>query len=204
MRIIAGRHRGRRLEAPPGLATRPTSDRAREALMGILEYGTPPLAGCRFLDLFAGTGAVGLEAASRGAEAVLLVENDPAAVAAIRKNIEHLGEAGRVRLLIADASRLGPAREPFDIAFLDPPWRSGLARPALEALLTGGWIAREGRVVVELPAAEPFDPPEGLAVEQERRYGRTRFLFLRPVATSPPRPARRRPARTVAESGPRV
>lgn len=204
MRIIAGRHRGRRLQCPPGLATRPTSDRAREALLGILEHGTPPLAGCRFLDLFAGTGAVGLEAASRGAEAVLLVENDPAAVTAIRKNIEHLGETGRVRLLVADASRLGPAREPFDIVFLDPPWRSGLARVALEALLAGGWIAREGRLVVELAAAEPFEPPEGLAVEQERRYGRTRFLFLRPVATSPPRPARRRPQRAVAESGPRV
>ncbi len=204
MRIIAGRHRGRRLQAPPGLATRPTSDRAREALLGILEHGTPPLAGCRFLDLFAGTGAVGLEAASRGAEAVLLVENDPAAVVAIRKNIEHLGEAGRVRLLVADASRLGPAREPFDIVFLDPPWRSGLARPALEALLTGGWIAREGRLVVELAAAEPFEPPEGLAVERERRYGRTRFLFLRPVATSPPRQARRRRARAVAEGGPPV
>jgi 16S rRNA (guanine966-N2)-methyltransferase len=160
--------------------------------MGILEHGTPALADRRFLDLFAGTGAVGLEAASRGAEAVLLVENDPAAVAAIRKNIEHLGETGRVRLLIADASRLGPAREPFDIVFLDPPWRSGLAGSALEALLAGGWIARQGRIVVELAASEPFEPPEGLEVEEERRYGRTRFVFLRPAADPTPRPRQRR------------
>jgi len=171
--------------------------------MGILEHGSPPLAGSRFLDLFAGSGAVGLEAASRGAEAVLLVENDPAAVATIRKNIEHLGETGRVRLLVADASRLGPAREPFDLVFLDPPWRSGLAGPTLEALRAGGWLAREGRVVVELAADEPFVPPEGLELEQERRYGRTRFVFLRPSSAAPPRPVRRRIRRTPAgESGP--
>ena len=199
MRIIAGRHRGRRIQAPPGLATRPTSDRAREALVGILEHGSPPLAGSRFLDLFAGSGAVGLEAASRGAEAVLLVENDPAAVATIRKNIEHLGETGRVRLLVADASRLGPAREPFDLVFLDPPWRSGLAGPALDSLLAGGWLSRESRVVVELAADEPFMPSEGFELEQERRYGRTRFVFLRLVGTRAPRPTRRRARRTPAD-----
>ncbi len=192
MRIIAGRHRGRKIHAPPGLGTRPTADRAREALMGILEHGEPPLAGCRFLDLFAGSGAVGLEAASRGAAEVLLVERDPEAVRAIRRNIEHLGEQARVRLLVADASRLGPAREPFDIVFLDPPWRSGLIGPTLEALLAGGWIARGGRVVVELPAGEPWVPIEGLEVEQERRYGKARFVFLRPVAASPAAPAGRR------------
>lgn len=198
MRIIAGRHRGRRIQAPPGLGTRPTSDRAREALMGILEHGEPPLAGARFLDLFAGAGAVGLEAASRGASDVLLVENDPAAIAVIRKNIEHLGEKGRVRLLIADASRLGAATTPFDLVFFDPPWRSGLAGPALEALRDGGWLAPGGRVVVELAAAEPFEPPAGFELEQERRYGRTRFVFLRPSAAPPPRPTRRRIRRAPA------
>jgi 16S rRNA (guanine966-N2)-methyltransferase len=198
VRIIAGRHRGRRIQAPPGLGTRPTSDRAREALMGILEHGEPPLAGARFLDLFAGTGAVGLEAASRGASDVLLVENDPAAIAVIRENIEHLGEKGRVRLLVADASRLGAATAPFDLVFLDPPWRSGLAGPALEALRDGGWLVPEGRVVVELAAAEPFEPPAGFELEQERRYGRTRFVFLRPSAAPPPRPRRRRIRRAPA------
>lgn len=167
--------------------------------MGILEHGDPPLPGCRFLDLFAGSGAVGLEAASRGAEAVLLVENDPAAVAAIRRNIEHLGEAGRVRLLLADASRLGPAREPFDIVFLDPPWRSGLARPCLEALAAGGWIAPGGRVVVELAREDVLEPPAGLEPEDERRYGKTRFLFLRSRA---PRPSARRRARPAPPPAP--
>lgn len=200
MRIIAGRHRGRRIQAPPGLGTRPTSDRAREALMGILEHGEPPLAHARFLDLFAGTGAVGLEAASRGARAVLLIENDPAAITVIRNNIEQLGEAGRVRLLVADASRLGPAPEPFDLVFLDPPWRSGLAGPALESLRDGGWLAPDSRVVVELAATEPFLPPAGFELEQERRYGRTRFVFLRPSSAAPPRPARRRNRRAPAEN----
>ncbi|MCS7267825.1 MAG: 16S rRNA (guanine(966)-N(2))-methyltransferase RsmD [Geminicoccaceae bacterium] len=183
MRIIAGRHRGRKIQAPPGLSVRPTADRAREALMAILEHGAPPLAGSRFLDLFAGSGAVGLEAASRGAAAVLLVENAPEAIAAIRRNIEHLGEGERVRLLVADATRLGPARESFDIVFLDPPWRSGLAEPALEALLEGGWIAPGARIVVELARDEVFEPPSGFAIEQERRYGKTRFLFLRLAQT---------------------
>lgn len=166
--------------------------------MGILARGDPPLEGCRFLDLFAGSGAVGLEAASRGAEAVLLVENDPDAVAAIRRNIEHLGEGGRVRLLVADASRLGPAREPFDIVFLDPPWRSGLAAPCLETLSAGGWIAPGGRVVVELARDEPLLPPPGLEPEDERRYGKTRFLFLRSSERAPRsrQRARRRPAPT--------
>jgi len=199
VRIIAGRHRGRRIQAPPGRGTRPTSDRAREALMGILEHGDPPLADARFLDLFAGTGAVGLEAASRGARKVLLIENDPAAIAAIRNNIQQLGEAGRVRLLVADASRLGPAPEPFDLVFVDPPWRSGLAGPALESLRDGGWLAPSGRVVVELAAAEPFVPPAGFELEQERRYGRTRFVFLRLVGTRAPRPTRRRARRAPAD-----
>ncbi len=200
MRIIAGRHRGRRIAAPAGLATRPTGDRAREALMGILEHGSPPLAGARFLDLFAGSGAVGLEAASRGAEAVLLVERDPEAVRAIRANLEHLGEAGRVRLLVADATRLPAAGEPFDIVFLDPPWRSGLAGPTLLALLRGGWLAAGGRLVVELARDEPLELPEGLVAEEDRRYGRTSFRFLR-AAAAPPRPAGRRRRRAPGDGG---
>lgn len=161
--------------------------------MAILEHGEPPLAGARFLDLFAGSGAVGLEAASRGAASVLLVERDPEAARAIRANLEHLGEAGRVRLLVADATRLGPASEPFDIVFLDPPWRSGLAGPAIAALVGQGWLAPGGRLVVELAADEPLAPAEGLELEEERRYGRTRFLLFRLAADAPPpRPSRRR------------
>ncbi len=192
MRIIGGRHRGRRIAAPAGLATRPTGDRAREALMGILEHGSPPLAGARFLDLFAGSGAIGLEAASRGAAAVLLVEQDPEAVRAIRANLEHLGEGGRVRLLVADATRLPAAVEPFDIVFLDPPWRSGLAGPTLLAVLRQGWLATDGRVVVELARDDTLAVPDGLVAEEDRRYGRTCFRFLRPAAVPAEAPRRRR------------
>lgn len=161
--------------------------------MAILEHGEPPLAGARFLDLFAGSGAVGLEAASRGAAAVLLVEREPEAVRAIRANLEQLGETGRVRLLVADATRLGPASEPFDIVFLDPPWRSGLAGPAIAAVLRQGWLSPGGRLVIELAADETPLAPEGLELEEDRRYGRTRFLLFRRPADAPaPRPARRR------------
>jgi 16S rRNA (guanine966-N2)-methyltransferase len=193
MRIIAGRHRGRALRAPPGLAVRPTSDRAREALFNMLERGEPPLCGARFLDLFAGTGAAALEALSRGAARAVLVDRDPAALACARANVERLGEAARARLLKLDAARLGRApEEPFDIAFLDPPYGSGLAAPALEAALQGGWLAPGARVAVELAAREPLAPPAGLAIEDERRYGAARLVFLRALGSE-----RRR-----AEAGP--
>lgn len=178
MRIIGGRYRGRRLIAPKGFELRPTSDRAREALFGILEHGDPPVRGARFLDLFAGTGAVGLEAMSRGAAEVLLVENDPKAIRAIRANLRQLHDPENVRVLVQDATRLGSAAGPFEIAFLDPPYRSGLAAPAL-AGLSRGWLAPRARVVVELAAHESFEPPPGYELEQERRYGAARFVLLR-------------------------
>ncbi len=179
MRIVAGRHRGRKLIAPAGLDTRPTSDRAREALFNILEHGEPPLEGCRFLDLFAGSGAVGLEAASRGADQVLLVERARDAIAAAKANIAHLGEAGRVSLRPGDASRLGQAPAAFDIVFLDPPYRSGLAGPALAGLTRGGWLAPGALVVVEFAAAEPPPDHPGFRVADTRRYGAARLVFLR-------------------------
>lgn len=178
MRIIGGRHRGRRLIAPKGSHVRPTGDRAREALFNILEHGVPPLRGARFLDLFAGTGAVGLEAMSRGAAEVTLVETDPEAVKAIRANLKQLGEPENVRVRVQDATRLGPAPDSFDLVFLDPPYRSGLAAPALAAL-TGGRLAPGARVIVELAADERFEPSPGYQLEQERRYGGARFVFLR-------------------------
>ncbi len=178
MRIVGGRYRGRRLMAPEGFDVRPTSDRAREALFNILEHGAPPLRGSRFLDLFAGTGAVGLEAGSRGAAAVLLIESDPEAVRTIRANLKRMHEPKDVRLLVRDATRPGPPPHPFDIAFLDPPYRSGLAATAIQAL-TDGWLAPDARVIVELAANEAFEPPAGLKPEQERRYGAARFVFFR-------------------------
>jgi 16S rRNA (guanine966-N2)-methyltransferase len=178
MRIIAGSWRGRALLTPKDRAIRPTGDRAREALFGILEHGEPPVRGARFLDLFCGTGAVGLEAASRGAAEVLLVDRHPAALALARANIARLGAPPNASLLAADAVRLGPARHAYDLVFLDPPYRSGLATPALAGLLEG-WLAPDARVVVELAARDSLELPDGYALERERRYGAARFAFLR-------------------------
>jgi 16S rRNA (guanine966-N2)-methyltransferase len=182
MRIVAGTWRGRKLLTPPSdradRAIRPTSDRAREALFAILEHGQPPLRGARFLDLFCGTGAVGLEAASRGAAEVWLVDQGRQALALAAANLARLGAPANVRLVDRDATRLGPARQAFDLVFLDPPYRSGLAAPAL-AGLAEGWLAPGARIIVELAAAEDLSPPEGYALEQERRYGAARFVFLR-------------------------
>lgn len=181
LRIIAGRHRGRRIVAPAGLATRPTSDRAREALFAMLEDGEPPLRGARFLDLFAGSGAAGLEALSRGAAEAMLIDQAGAALAAIDANIAALGETARCRALRADACRLGPAPAPFDIVFLDPPYGSGLLSPTLIRLRQQGWLRPGTRIVGELAAREPFVTPEGFMAEEERRYGAARLIFLRPL-----------------------
>jgi 16S rRNA (guanine966-N2)-methyltransferase len=178
MRVIAGQFRGRRLLSPQGDVIRPTSDRAREALFDILEHGEPPLRGGCFLDLFCGTGAVGIEACSRGAALVLLIENDPEALRLAKANLARIGTPPHVRLMAGDAARLGPAPQRFDLVFLDPPYRSGLALPALSGL-RGGWLAPGARIVVELAAKEPLDLPVGFEVEQERRYGAARFVFLR-------------------------
>jgi 16S rRNA (guanine966-N2)-methyltransferase len=181
MRIVAGRHRGRRLMAPEGLETRPTHDRAREALFNILSHGEPRLAGARFLDLFAGTGAVGLEAISRGAATVLLVEQDAEALRTAMANRDALGETRAVGILRGDACRLGRATQPYDIVFLDPPYGSGLHGPALRSLVEGGWLAPGACVVCELSAGDELTPPDALTIEDERRYGKARFVFLRHV-----------------------
>ncbi|MGH6915294.1 MAG: RsmD family RNA methyltransferase, partial [Geminicoccales bacterium] len=157
---------------------RPTSDRAREALLDILEHGEPRLRGARFLDLFCGTGAVGIEACSRGAAEVLLVENDPEAQRLTAANLARIGAPANVRLLAGDACRLGRARQQFDLVFLDPPYGSGLALPAL-AGLKGGWLDPGARIVVELGAKETLEPPDDYLLEQERRYGAARFVLLR-------------------------
>ena len=178
-RIIAGKHRGRRLEVPAGDRVRPTAERLREALFSILQHQTPPLAGARFVDLFAGSGAVGLEALSRGAVHLIAVEADRTAAAALKRNLETLGETGRCRLLVADATRLARTAEPACIVYLDPPYQSGLAQPALLSLMAQGWLGPETLVVVELAAKEPFAPPAGFAVQDERRYGAGRIVLLR-------------------------
>ncbi|WGF87670.1 16S rRNA (guanine(966)-N(2))-methyltransferase RsmD [Marinivivus vitaminiproducens] len=180
MRIIAGELRGRTLLSPKDRAIRPTADRAREALFNMLAHGEDAFEGCRFLDLFAGTGAVGFEAVSRGARHVLAVDDDPAAVRLVQENARKLGVAGRYTALRRDATRLGRADAPFDVAFLDPPYGEPLAAPALQALRGGGWLADGALVILELSAKERAETAHpGFAVERERRYGAGRFLFLR-------------------------
>lgn len=186
MRIVGGRHRGRRLLTPAGRALRPTADRVREALFNILAHGderwggAPAFTGAEVVDLFAGTGALGLEALSRGAAHATFVDNDRAALHLIRLNAARLGESERATILASDATRLEPApRPPARLAFLDPPYRRGLAAAALTALWQGGWLARGAVVVVELAPAEPFTAPEGFRLIDERRYGTTRLVFVR-------------------------
>ena len=174
MRIIGGRHRGKRLTSPADHTIRPTSERAREALFNILDH-TGRIADARFLDLFCGSGAVGLEAFSRGAGEVWLIDRDTTLASA---NADALGRPPNVHVKRMDAKRLGRAPCRFDVAFLDPPYRSDLA-PAALAVLAEGWLADDALVVVELAAKESLDPPPGFMLEDERRYGAAKFLFLK-------------------------
>jgi 16S rRNA (guanine966-N2)-methyltransferase len=184
MRIVAGRHRGRRLLAPPGETVRPTSDRAREALFNILSHGQLaadgiPFAGAAVLDAFAGTGALGLEALSRGAAEVFFIEREREALAILRHNIAALGEDARARVVPGDATRPPRAPSACALAFLDPPYRSGLAAAALGALDAAGWLAPEALAVAELAAREELRPPAGFNLLDERVYGAARLIFLR-------------------------
>jgi 16S rRNA (guanine966-N2)-methyltransferase len=183
MRIIAGHHRGRRLEAPAGLAVRPTAERAREALFDILAHGrfapAPACADALVLDAFAGTGALGLEALSRGARFATFMERDRAARDALARNIAALAETARASVLAADALRPPRAGGPCDLVFLDPPYGEAIAAPALAALAASQWLAAGALVVVELAARAAFAPPAGFATLWERRYGAARPVFLR-------------------------
>ncbi len=179
MRIVGGRLRGRAIAAPPGRAIRPTADRVRESVFDILGHGLDdgtPIEGARVLDAFAGTGAMGLEALSRGADHAVFMDTD---IAPCRANVAALGEAGRARLITGDCTRPGPAPEAHDLVFLDPPYGSGLASPALGALAGAGWIAERAVCVVELAADEAFDPPGGFSLVDSRKYGAARIQILR-------------------------
>jgi 16S rRNA (guanine966-N2)-methyltransferase len=180
MRIDGGRFKGRVLATPAGRDTRPTSDRARQAIFNILGHGAFAVQGSRVLDAFAGSGALGLEALSRGASRALFLDNAPAALAAIRTNIDKLDIADWAESLRVDATR-PPAcpRPPADLVFLDPPYGQDLATPALTALSTQGWIAPDALCVVEIGAAETLAAPPGFILEDERRYGAAKVLFLR-------------------------
>ncbi len=190
MRIVGGRHRGRRLEAPGGTALRPTADRTREALFNILCQGKldwrpnrqesgNPLTGARVLDAFAGTGALGLEALSRGAGFVTFMENQAAALNSCQNNIEALDEAERSELRRCDVLRPPPGKAPRELVLMDPPYNQDLAPPALVALQQAGWLAPGALATIELMAKEPFTPPEGFETLDERKYGKARLVFLR-------------------------
>lgn len=180
MRIVGGSLRGRRLRAPAGVRVRPTGERVRESLFDILLHGgmPRPLKGAHVVDLFAGTGALGLEALSRGAASLTAVDSEADVRGVLRANIEALGCADRATVVAGDATRLPPAVEACDLALLDPPYRSGLAAAALAALVEGGWLDDEATVVVEHGADDPFEPPASLTVRDRRRYGRTALTFL--------------------------
>jgi 16S rRNA (guanine966-N2)-methyltransferase len=182
MRIVGGRLGGRPLATPKSQQVRPTSDRLREAVFNILahSYGDP-VAGARVLDLFAGTGALGLEAISRGAAFALFVDDGAEARALIRQNVEALGLGGVTRIFRRDATRLGAAHpnEPFGLVFLDPPYRKGLAEASLASLRDGGWLTPDALVVVEEAADAGFAAPKGYAEIERRRYDDTEFAFLR-------------------------
>lgn len=184
MRIVAGRFKGARLASPaPGdQSLRPTSDRLRETLFDILAHRAEgdPVEAARVLDLFAGTGALGLEALSRGARFCLFVEERAAARALIRRNIEALSLTGVSRLFRRDATRLGAARTqaPFSLAFLDPPYGRGLAERALASARDGGWLAERAVIVVEEARTAGFAAPEGFSETDRRRSGDSELIFL--------------------------
>jgi len=190
MRIVAGKYRGRAIAAPADAKVRPTSDRVRENIFNILVHGRLSegeslLDGAAVLDAFAGSGALGLEALSRGARDAVFLDDDVKALACIRRNASELGELERAVIVKADATvPPAPAKVPGhpgprSLVFIDPPYLSGMAANALAALAEAGWLAADALVVVELADREPFAPPPGFALADERRYGRTRLLFLR-------------------------
>ena len=184
MRIVGGSLRGRRLRAPAGMRVRPTGERVREALFDILLHGgmSRPLEGAHVVDLFAGTGALGLEALSRGAASLTAVESEADVRGVLRANIEALGCADRATVVACDATHLPQAASVCGLALLDPPYRSGLATPALAALVEGGWLDDQATIVVEHEVNDAFEPPAALTVRDQRRYGRTALTFLSPAA----------------------
>ena len=182
MRVVGGRLRGRTIASPASREIRPTQDRLREALFNILMHGYGnPLIDARVLDLFAGTGALGIEAISRGAAFALFVDNGAEARALLRNNVEALGLGGVTKVYRRDAANLGPAHpvEPFAVAFLDPPYGRGLAETALASLRDGGWLTRDALVVVEEATSSAVKAPEGYAELERRAYDDTEFVFLR-------------------------
>jgi 16S rRNA (guanine966-N2)-methyltransferase len=184
MRVVAGRLRGRSLASPSSHDIRPTADRLRESVFNILMHAyDDPIRDARVLDLFAGTGALGIEAVSRGAKFALFVDNGAEARALLRNNVEALGLGGVTKVFRRDASDLGPAHpvEPFSLVFLDPPYGKGFGERALASLREGGWLTPAALLIVEEAKAAAFVTPEGFEELERRAYDDTEFVFLRMV-----------------------
>ena len=182
MRVIGGRLRGRNIAGPSTQAIRPTQDRLLESLFNILMHAYEnPMLDARVLDLYAGTGALGIEAVSRGAKFTLFVDNGSEARALLRDNVESLGLGGVTKVYRRDASDPGPAHpvEPFALVFIDPPYRMKLAEKSLAALRDGGWLVPQALVVVEEAKDAGFVAPEGYEELERRAYDETEFTFLR-------------------------
>jgi 16S rRNA (guanine966-N2)-methyltransferase len=183
MRVVGGKFRGRALATPQHEGLRPTSDRVRESVFNILQHGVADfsLDGVRVIDLFAGTGALGIEALSRGAGYCLFVEEAPEARALIRTNIETMGLTGITRIFRRDATDLGPAgnMEPYRLAFLDPPYGQELGDKALIALRDGAWLVPGAVIVLEERASAAVALPEGFAEIDRRSWGDTQAVFGR-------------------------
>jgi len=182
VRIIAGRFKGHALKTPKTYRVRPTSDRLRETLFNVLAHSyEDPVSGARVLDLFSGTGALGLEALSRGAAFTLFVEDGVEARGLLRGNVEALGVAGASRIFRRDATKLGAVHpnEPFSLVFADPPYGKGLAEKALTSARDGGWLAPDALVVVEEAGNVPFEVPSGFEEIETRPYGEAQLIFLK-------------------------
>ena len=182
MRVVGGTLRGRAIVAPKSNAIRPTADRLREALFNILThaYGDP-ISRARVLDLFAGTGALGIEALSRGAAFTLFIDDGAEARALLRENMTTLGLGGTSKVFRRDATKLGEPQPlpPFSLVFLDPPYGQGLATGALNSARAGGWLTPDALAVVEEATKAQFTAPEGFREIDRRRYDDTEFVFLR-------------------------
>ncbi len=177
MRIIAGEWRGRPLQAPAGQGTRPTADRTRETLFSMLASRLGSFEGLRVADLYAGSGALGLEALSRGAAHVIFVENDPRALAAIRANLLALQANNRAEVSPVSAAKLA-STQPFHLIFADPPYGARSGTLVVEAVQAAGWLAPGGWLAIETESREAVDPG-GWQIDAERRVGRARHTLIR-------------------------
>jgi len=181
VRIVGGEFRGRPLRTPRSQEIRPTTDRAREAVFNVLAHGYGErLAGARVLDLFAGTGALGLEALSRGASFCVFIEEGAEGRGLIRDNVETMGLQGRTKIFRRDATALGSVGTlaPFSLVFADPPYGRRLGEAALDSARAGGWLAPKTLVCLEEAASAPFDLPAGFNLVEERRYGDSVVRFI--------------------------